>query len=126
MLKPWMLPLVVLAIAVPIAFAFAVGGPGVGVAAGALAVVAIAVVAVRARPEELIEVARRGNGRRVLVVLSVPIDEPEAVEQIAREVAIHDDAPAAELVVLAPARSGFLDRWASDLHKSREAAQRDL
>ena len=127
MLKPWMLPLIVLAIAVPIAFAFVVGGPGLGVAVGALAAVAIAVLAIRARPEEPIEVVRSPDARRrVLVVLSVPVEDPSAVEEIAREVGIHDDVGDAEVVVLAPARSTFLDRWATDLRRSREEAQRDL
>jgi hypothetical protein len=127
MLKPWMLPLIVLAIAVPVVFAFVVGGPGLGVAVGALVAVAITVIAIRARPEEPIEVARRGDGpRRILVVLSVPVDEPAAVEEIAREVGMDNDGADAEVVVLAPARSSFLDRWASDVRKSREVAQRDL
>ena len=127
MLKPWMLPLIVLAIAVPIVFAFVVVGPALGAAVGALAAVAIAVVAIRARPEEPIEVARGGDGpRRVLVVLSVPVDEPAAVEEIAREMGIDDNGTDTEVVVLAPARSSFLDRWASDVRKSREQAQRDL
>ena len=127
MLKPWMLPLIVVAIAVPIVFAFVVVGPALGAAVGALAAVAIAVVAIRARPEEPIEVARGGDGpRRVLVVLSVPVDEPAAVEEIAREMGIDDNGTDTEVVVLAPARSSFLDRWASDVRKSREQAQRDL
>ena len=127
MLKPWMLPLIVLAIAVPTVFAFLVVGPGLGVAVGALAAVAIAVVAIRARPEGPIEVARGGDGlRRVLVVLSVPVDEPAAVEEIVREMGSDDDGTDTEVVVLAPARSNFLDRWASDVRKSREQAQRDL
>jgi len=127
MLKSWMLPLIVLAIAVPIVFAFVVVGPALGAAVGALAAVAIAVVAIRARPEEPIEVARGGDGpRRVLVVLSVPVDEPAAVEEIAREMDIDDSGTDTEVVVLAPARSSFLDRWASDVRKSREQAQRDL
>ena len=122
-----MLPLIVLAIAVPVVFAFIVGGPGWGVAVGALAAVAITVIAIRARPEEPIEVARGGDGpRRVLVVLSVPVDEPAAVDEIAREVGIDDDGADAEVMVLAPARSSFLDRWTTDVRKSREEAQRDL
>ena len=55
-LKPWALPLIIVAIAVPIVAAFMVGGPGAGLAAGALAVLAILVIAARAQFDEPIEV----------------------------------------------------------------------
>lgn len=125
--KPWTLPLIVAAIAVPIVAAFVIAGPGLGLAVGALVAVAIVVVAVRAQPDEPIEVAGDGAGRRrVLVVLSVPVEEPATVEEIAREIGIDGDDADAEVLVLAPARTGFLDRWATDLGKAREQAQRNL
>jgi hypothetical protein len=127
MLKPWTLPFVVAAIAVPVVAAFVVGGPGLGVGVGALVAVGIVVVAVRARPEEPIEVAGVCEGpRRMLVVLSVPVEDPAAVEAIAGEIGIDDAAADAEVVVLAPARSSFLDRWATDVSRAREEAQRKL
>lgn len=121
-----MLPLIVAAIAVPVIVAFAVAGPGFGVAVGALAAVAIAVVAIKARPDEPIEVAQDGDKRRILVVLSAPVEGPAAVEEIAAEVGIDDPGAEAEVLVLAPARTSFLDRWASDVRSGREEAQRRL
>jgi hypothetical protein len=127
---PWKLPLVVIAIAVPIAFAFYLGGPGVGVAAGALVAVGIVVVAVRQQPHGPIgSPAMSAERGRVLVVIGCAVEEPAAVREIAAEVkaAGHDgDGETAEVLVLSPARVGFLDRWASDLEGARREAQRKL
>ena len=118
----WALPFVVLAIAVPVIAAFAIGGPGLGLMAGAVAAVVLVVFAARLAPRERIE-PRSGDGRRrLLVVAAVPLDEPEAVRRIAAEAEAGD----AEVRVLAPARFGFLDRWASDVGPARDQAQRDL
>jgi hypothetical protein len=118
---PWKLPLIVIAIAVPIVAAFYVGGPGVGVAIGALAAVAIVVVAVRQRPRGPIGPAAGESRGGLLVVLSRPVEDPAAIAQIA---AAADGAGA--VLVLAPARIGFLDRWASDVEDARRRAQRNL
>jgi hypothetical protein len=125
---PWKLPLVVAAIAVPVAVAFWAGGPGVGVAAGALVAVAIVVVAVRDRPRGAIgEPLADAGPRRLLVVVSRPVEAVEAIRAIA-ELAKGDRSAAAalEVLVLAPARIGFLDRWASDVEGARREAQRRL
>jgi hypothetical protein len=125
---PWKLPLVVIAIAVPIALAFYAGGPGVGVAAGALVAVAIVAVAVRERPRGAIGEAPSGaERRRLLVVVSWPLDAPAAIGEIAA-VAKGDAASAesAEVLILSPARIGFLDRWASDVEVARREAQQRL
>jgi hypothetical protein len=126
MVAPWKLPLVVVAIAVPIAVAFYAGGPGVGVAVGALVAVAIVAVAVRERPRgaigDPVPVAGR---RRLLVVASRPLEEQEAIREIA-SAAAKGSAVAAEpteVLVLSPARIGFLDRWASDIEGARREAQ---
>lgn len=122
----WALPLTVIAIAVPVVAAFAIGGPGLGLAVGALAAVAIAVFAARLVPRGPIAPAS-GDGRpRMLLVTSVPIDDPESVERIAGEAELGGATGEGGVRVLAPARSGFLDRWASDLAPAREAAQRNL
>lgn len=122
-MAPWKLPLVVAAIAVPIIFAFYVGGPGVGLAMGALVAVAIVVAAVRQRPRGAIEPLAPETGRRTLVVLAEPLEQPEAVERLAAEVKReHAD----EVLLLSPVRIGFLDRWASDVEGAREEAQRRL
>jgi hypothetical protein len=125
---PWKLPLAVVAIAVPIAVAFYLGGPGVGVAAGALVAVGIVVIAVRQRPHGPIGSPAVGAKRRILVVVSCAVEEPAAVREIAAEVegAGDDGGEAAEVLVLSPARVGFLARWASDLEGARREAQRKL
>jgi hypothetical protein len=120
----WALPLLVLGIAVPIIGAFALGGPGLGLMVGALVAVAVIVSAARLVPRGPIA-PRAGDGRRrLLVVAAVPIDEPHSVRRIA-EAAGGEEAPG-DVRVLAPARIGFLDRWASDLGPARDQAQRDL
>jgi len=124
---PWKLPLIVAAIAVPIAAAFAFGGPGVGVAVGALAGVAILVVAARQRPRgPIVSAASAGDRGHVLVVVTCPVDEPGAVGEIARAAGLGGGAGDAEVLVLAPARIGFLDRWASDVEGARRRAQESL
>jgi hypothetical protein len=125
---PWKLPLVVVAIAVPIAVAFYAGGPGVGVAAGALVAVAIVVVAARERPRGAIgEPPSDPDTRRLLVVVSRPVEDSGAIREIAGLAKGDAAATAAtEVLVLSPARIGFLDRWASDVEGARRAAQQRL
>ncbi|HWW67802.1 MAG TPA: hypothetical protein VNY83_07430 [Solirubrobacterales bacterium] len=126
-MAPWKLPAIVVAIAVPTALAFAAGGPGVGVAVGALVGVAIVVVAVSQRPRESIASAPRQDARpHILLVVSGPVEEPGAVQAIARQARGDSTEAEAEVLVLAPARIGFLDRWASDLEAARRRAQRNL
>jgi hypothetical protein len=120
---PWKLPLLVAAIAVPIAFAFYFGGPAIGVAIGALVAVAIVVAAVNQRPRGAIEPLEHTAGRCVLIVVGDPLEEPDAVERVAK--VVRADEPATVLV-LSPARTSFLERWASDVEPARQNAQRRL
>lgn len=120
----WKLPLIVAAIAVPVVFAFYLGGPGLGLAVGALAAVAIVVFAIRQVPRDAIApTGARADLRCVLLVLADRLEDPEAVERIS--LAVGDKAHAV-VRVLAPARFGFLDRWASDVEAARRDAQRRL
>jgi hypothetical protein len=124
---PWKLPLLVVAIAVPTVAGFYFGGPGVGVAVGGLVAVAIVVVAVRARPREAIgEAPSASSRRRLLIVAACAVEDREVISTITAEAAGREDRDPAEVLVLAPARSGFLDRWASDLEGARRAAQQNL
>ncbi len=122
---PWKLPLIVAAIAVPIVAGFYVS-PGLGLAVGALAAVAIVVVAARQRPRETIGAPAAPS--RLLVVLSRPVEQPETIGEIAGAARRGAEAAdgQAEVLVLAPARIGFLDRWASDVEGARREAQRRL
>jgi hypothetical protein len=125
---PWKLPLVVVAIAVPIAVAFYAGGPGVGVAAGALVAVAIVVAAARDSPRgEIGEPPSEVGSRRLLVVIGRPVEDPDAIQEIAALAkGGAGRAGVSEVLVLSPARIGFLDRWASDVEGARREAQRRL
>ncbi|HET7418059.1 MAG TPA: hypothetical protein VFJ61_10585 [Solirubrobacterales bacterium] len=121
----WKLPLIVAAIAVPIAVAFLFAGPAVGVAAGALAGVAIIAVAAQQRPRGTIGPPPSSDVQRLLVVLAERLEDPRAVEQVAR-IAHAGGGAGGEVVVLAPARIRFLDRWASDVEGARHEAQQRL
>jgi hypothetical protein len=114
----------VLAIAVPVVIAFAVGGPGLGTAATGLVGVALVYIAVKARPRGGIgEDPAPLSRRRVLIVVSRPVEDSTTVAAVAAEV---DRGEEAEVMVLAPARIRFLDRWASDLEGARRDAQKTL
>lgn len=122
-MAPWKLPLVVAAIAVPVIAGFYVGGPGLGLAVGALAVAALIFIAVRLSPRDAIGREAGEDGRRhLLVALSRAVEEQRAVDAIAAEVG-RGEREVAEVLVLSPARLGFLDRWASDLEGARAEAQ---
>jgi hypothetical protein len=124
---PWKLPLFVIAIVVSIVGAFLLGGPGVGVGIGALVAVFLTYLAVRMRP-------RGGIGespdpllrRRLLVVVSRPVEDGATTAAIASEAGVDGSRDLAEVRILAPARVGFLDRWASDLEPARREAQKTL
>jgi hypothetical protein len=129
-IRPWILPLIVAALVLPIIGGFLLAGPPLGLAVGALAVASLLVVAARAQYDEPIEVQPSGDRRyRLLVVSGEPV-EPETVERIAEIAsegrALLDRGEPAELLVLAPAHLGLLDRWASDLGDARDAAARAL
>jgi hypothetical protein len=127
----WMLPVLVAVLVIPAFAGFALGGPPAGIAAGAVTVAALLIVAGRLRYDTPIEVAPAPDGRyRVLIVSAQPIDAPELVEQIAAitsegATAVGADPPP-ELLVLAPATSSRIDRWADDLEAARRSAHEVL
>jgi hypothetical protein len=124
---PWKLPLLVLAIAVPIVVGILLGGPGVGLALGALVSVGLVWVAVRMRPLGGIgESPDPLLRRRLLVVVSRPVEDAATTAAIAAEAGVDGNRDLAEVMILAPARIGFLDRWASDLEPARQEAQKSL
>lgn len=126
-MAPWKLPLIVAAILVPTALGFLVGGPGVGVAVGALAAVAIVAIAVRERPGGPIPSTPPPDRRPyLLVVISRAVEDPEAVDRIADVARSDGNGEQAQVLVLAPARLSFLDRWSSDLEGARREAQHAL
>jgi hypothetical protein len=119
----WKLPLIVAALTVPIVAAFRIGGAAAGVAIGAVAVLALLVVAAQLKPEEAIVSAPAHDDRpHLLVVVTRPVEDPATIGAIAREAGDTQ----AEVLVLAPAKIGFLDRWTSDVEGARHAAQQNL
>jgi hypothetical protein len=130
----WKLPVIVAGITVPIIAAFAigfmlgVGGSGVGLAMAALVTATIVVVAVRQRPRGRIDSAPAADRRRhVLLVTTCRVEEPKAVERVARAGHLRDGSDEEiDVLVLAPTRFRFLDRWASDVEPARRAAQQNL
>jgi hypothetical protein len=125
---PWKLPLIVTAIVVPIVVGILAAGPEAGLALGALVAVALVYVAVVImRPREAIGDAPDPLvRRRLLVVVSHPVDDPGTTAAIAAEAGVDGSRDLAEVMILAPARIGFLDRWASDLEPARQEAQKTL
>lgn len=124
-MAPWKLPLIVAGIVVPIVVGFWLGGPAAGVALGALAAAVLIVVAVRQRPHDPIGRLPEDGGRHVLLVVTRPVDDPASVKRVVAAASL-DEGGEGEVRVLAPARIGFLDRWASDVEGSRHRAQRNL
>jgi hypothetical protein len=128
-IRPWALPLIVIALVAPIVAGFYFGGPPLGLAIGAVAAAALVLIAARARYDEEIEVATQPDGRyRLLLVAPQAVQEPDAVERIADVVdqARRHSSGEPELRVLAPVRMSTLDRWASDIGEARAEAQRAL
>ena len=126
-MAPWKLPLIVFAIAVPIVVGTLLGGPGVGVALAGLAGVGLVYWAVQLRPRGGIGEAPDAQvRRRLLVVVSRAVEDGATTSAIAAEAGIDGSRDLAEVMVLAPLRIGFLDRWASDLEPAREEAQKTL
>jgi hypothetical protein len=125
---PWKLPLIVTAIVVPIVVGILTAGPEAGLALGALVAVGLVYVAVvTMRPREGIGDAPDPLvRRRLLVVVSRPVEDPATTAAIAREAGVDGSRDLSEVMILAPARIGFLDRWASDLEPARQEAQKTL
>jgi hypothetical protein len=126
-LAAWKLPPIVAGIALPIVGGFYIGGPGLGMAVGALAAATIVVLAVRQPPLHPIVPAPAADLRdRILVVLEGEVDEMALAESLLRRTGTGPGRAAPEIVLVAPCRQGFLDRWASNLGPGRERAQHDL
>jgi len=125
-MAPWKLPLIAAAIVVPVVAGFAIAGPGLGVGIAALVAFAIVLIAVRQRPLGPLGSPAEDGRRHVLLVTTCPVEEPAAVGRIAAAATLGAGNEDAEVLVLSPARIGFLDRWASDVEGARQVAQRNL
>lgn len=126
-MAPWKLPLIVAAIAVPIIAGFFVGGGGVGLGLGAVAVLALVVVAVAQKPRgPIVSAPARDGERHVLIVAATAVEDPAEVGRVVAAVQVEGSKEDLDVLVLVPARIGFLDRWASDVESARHTAQERL
>ncbi len=125
-MAPWKLPLIVAGLALPLIAGFLLAGPALGTALGAIAVATLIVIAARQRPWGPIGPPPGEELHRVLIVITDPVEEPAAVEEVVRVAGLARRGDEVEVLLLAPARIGFLDRWASDVEGARQAAQRSL
>lgn len=123
--RPWVPALVVL----PMFAGFALGGVQAGTAIGALTMAGVIYLAIRAESDGPIEIAAPSAGvpGGIMVLLLAPIEDPRTAAIIAE---IGDpsrpEAGAKGLLMLAPACSTTLDRWADDLEGARFESQRIL
>lgn len=126
-MKSWHPPAIMLAIIVPAALGFALGGPGLGISIAGLSLVALAVIAALVIPRD--PIGRKPHpevARRLLVVTTFPIEDSRSIQRVADEVHLGFDENDAEIRLLTPAANTFLRRWATDLERARDRAQRDL
>jgi hypothetical protein len=125
--KSWHPPAILLALIVPAAVGFALGGPGLGISIAGLSLVAFAVIAALVIPRDPIgRTPHPELARRLLVVTTFPIGDAAAIQRVADEVQLGFDENDAEIRLLTPATNTFLRRWATDLERARDRAQRDL
>lgn len=132
--RSWLVPLAVIVIVLVISAGFAFGGPQIGLPLGALVAAAMIVVAINQKPFELIKPpSPPDSAAHVLIVIGQPLEQVAATEMVTAAIETAEaDIPETswpdqtEVLVLAPASTRFLDRWATDFSAAREAAQRRL
>ena len=126
-MKSWQPPLLLVVLIVPAALGFVLAGPGLGLSIAGLSLVGLVVVAMLVIPRD--PIGRTPDpelARRLLVVTTFPIEDAVSIQRVADEVRIGFDENDAEIRLLPPATNTFLRRWATDLERARDNAQRDL
>ena len=125
-MTPWKLPLIAAAIIVPIVLGLFIAGPGLGLLVAAVIVLAIVWWAARQSPRGPIGTPAEDGSRHVLLVITCAVEEPADVRRLAEAARLGGSAGDAFVLVLSPARIGFLARWMSDVETARQEAQRNL
>jgi len=111
---------------VSIIAAFYVGGPPLGMAIASLCAGLLVVMAARSVPLLPIVPPTARDGRaHLLLVASEPLESGPAIDRVL-EAAGGDGEADAEILVLAPNRPRFTERWASDLDRGQRRAQDTL
>jgi hypothetical protein len=132
MLKPWALPLVVVALLVPLGMGLVAFGPQGMVFAAVIVALALVIIVSLPRRGRRIEVAQSDDARHhVLVVTVAPIREPRLAERIAHHVERSRDGDGGaerdpDVLVLVPALNTALAHWAADVRGARATAARRL
>lgn len=118
------MPLLVAGLLIPGALGTMVAGPGLGVLFAEGAVFGLVIYAALQKPDVPIEVIAATDGRRrILVLVTEELEDQKAIGQLAAAVSPVRGAEPPEVLVLAPARSGVLSEWLSDLEPGRDRAQ---
>lgn len=127
-LAPWKVPLIIAAITLSMVAGAYFGGPGLAMAMGSLAAGLLVVMAIRLAPRLPIEPPPARDGRpHLLLVANEPLESPAAIDRVVAAAAKGGRRPgAAEVLVLAPNRPRFVERWASDTERGERQAQRCL
>lgn len=123
--RTWLLGLVIL----PMLGGFLLLDAGVGMIMGAATAAALIVVAARSADDGPIEIAEPGPGvgTGVVVLALAPIEEVGTAGAVARIAErVRERGLGEDVLVVAPARSRLLDRWADDLERARFESQRVL
>jgi hypothetical protein len=104
------------------------GGPGLAMAMGSLAASLLVVMAIRLAPRLPIVPPSARDGRpHLLLVANEPLEGSAAIDRVvAATGAEGGQSPDAEVLVLAPNRPRFVERWASDTERGERQAQRCL
>lgn len=125
--KSWQPPAIIFVVLALAVGGFALGGPGTGISILGLSLVGLVVLAILAAPDNPIgRSPHPESARRILIVATVPIEDPATIEKVAAEVDLGGLRDEAEIRVLTLAHNTFLERWATDLKRARERAARDL
>jgi len=124
-LRGWIMPILVAGLLIPGFLGALIAGPGLGVLFAEAAVFGLVIYSALQRPDEPIEVAASPDDRRRILVLTTAdiAGDPWAIEQLAAAVAPAEGMDDPEVLVLAPARSGALSEWLSDVEPGRDRAQ---
>lgn len=127
-LASWKAPLIIAAITLSMVAGAYFGGPGLAMAMGSLAAGLLVVMAIRLAPRLPIEPPPARDGRpHLLLVANEPLESPAAIDRVVAAAGRGDRPPvAAEVLVLAPNRPRFVERWASDTERGERQAQRCL